>query len=56
MTFWEKAFSSRTKVYYPQAIVQFVPERARMNGGTYTRALVDSDPIKVAHGQPRRCR
>ena len=85
MPFWEKAFSSRTKVYYPQAIVQgkpvhikglgyfryvldtkgvarledfdfdkqvqavrvqFVPERARMSGGTYTRALVDCDQLE----------
>ena len=25
MPFWEKAFSSRTKVYYPRAIVQGKP-------------------------------
>lgn len=25
MPFWKKAFSSRTKVYYPQAIVQGKP-------------------------------
>ena len=46
MPFWKKAFSSRTKVYYPQAIVQGKPGETETIAGHYVRKPGVSNPIR----------